>query len=299
MQICIGISAMDWDNARVFLAIYRRGTLRGAAAELQMDQATAGRRLAALEEALDARLFLRTPKRYVPTPAGETAFRAAEQMEAGAHALQRRMQGLDERLEGTVSLACTDSVATVFLMPALGALRRRHPGITVRMVASTQLSNLTRREADLAVRPVRPDAPDLIVRHLGQRAVGLYATREYLDARGLPEAGTGLAGHDIVVYESTVGGTRRDVLCGEPAEGAHVALETNTGMMLTQAVAAGLGIGEIPTHLARRFPSLVRVWPERSEPYDMWLVMHGDLKRTARVRAVADAVVEAFEREEA
>ncbi|MEJ8824849.1 LysR substrate-binding domain-containing protein [Variovorax humicola] len=78
-----------------------------------------------------------------------------------------------------------------------------------------------------------------------------------------------------------------------------MALEINTGMMLPQAVAAGLGIGEVPTHLARRFPSLVQVWPDRAEPYDMWLVMHGDLKRTARVRAVADAVVEAFEREEA
>jgi DNA-binding transcriptional LysR family regulator len=226
---------MDWDNARVFLAIYRRGTLRGAAAELQIDQATAGRRLAALEEALDARLFLRTPKRYVPTPAGDMALRAAERTEAGALALQRRMQGLDDRLEGTVSLACTNVVATVFLMPALSALRRRHPGLMVRMIASTQLSDLTRREADLAVRPVRPDAPDLIVRHLGQRAVGLCASREYLDVRGVPEAGTGLAGHDIVVYDSSIGGTRRDVLCGEPAGGAHVALAINTGMTKTSS----------------------------------------------------------------
>ena len=290
---------MDWDNARVFLAIYRRGTLRGAAAELQIDQATAGRRLAALEEALDARLFLRTPKRYVPTPAGEMAFRAAEQMEAGADALQRRMQGLDERLEGTVSLACTDSVATVLLMPALGELHRRHPGITVRMVTSTQLSNLTRREADLAVRSVRPEAPDLIARHLGQRTLGLYASREYLAARGVLEAGTAFAGHDIVVYDRDLGDFRRTVLCGETAEAAHVALEVNTGLMLAHAVAAGVGLGEIPTHLARRFPGLVRVWPERAEPYEMWLVMHGDLHRTARVRAVADAVVAAFSREEA
>ncbi len=290
---------MDWDNARVFLAIYRRGTLRGAASELQIDQATAGRRLAALEEALEARLFLRTPKRYLPTPAGEMAFRAAEQMEVGAHALQRGMQGLDERLEGTVSLACTDSVASVFLVPALGALRRRHPGITVRMLVSTQLSNLTRREADLAIRPVRPEAPDLITRHLGQRTIGLYAAREYIDARGQPEVGTGLTGHDIVVYDSSVGGTRRDALCGEPAERARVALETNTTMLLAQAVAEGLGIGEVPTHLAQRFPSLVRVLPACAKPYDIWLVMHGDLKHAARVRAVADAVVEAFEQEEA
>jgi DNA-binding transcriptional LysR family regulator len=165
------------------------------------------------------------------------------------------------------------------------------------MVASTRLSNLTRREADLAVRSVRPEAPDLIARHLGHRMLGLFATREYLDAHGLPEVGTGLAGQDVVVYDGSFGGNR-DRLCGESFERAHVALETNTGLMLTQAVAAGLGIGEIPTHLARRFPALVRVWPERAERYDMWLVMHGDLHRTARVRVVADVVVEAFGREE-
>jgi len=285
---------MDWDNARVFLAIYRRGTLRGAATELQIDQATAGRRLAALEAALDATLFLHTPKRYVPTPAGELALRAAEQMEAGAHALQRYMQGLDDRPEGVVSLACTDTVATVFLMPALAALRRRHPDIVVRLIVSTQLSNLTRREADLAVRSVRPDAPDLIARHLGRRAVGLYASRDYLAQRGMPEPGNGLAGHDIVVYDREIPGASRELLCQEPVQAARIVLEANTGMMLTQAVAAGLGIGELPTHLAALYPNLTRIWAEREDPYDMWLVMHGDLHRTARVRAVADAVVEAF-----
>jgi len=285
---------MDWDNARVFLAIYRRGTLRGAAAELQIDQATAGRRLAALEAALDARLFLRTPKRYVPTPAGELALLAAEQMEAGAHALQRHTQGLDERPEGIVSLACTDTVATVYLMPALAALRRRHPGVAVRLIASTQLSNLTRREADLAVRSVRPESPDLITRHLGRRAVGLYASVDYLAQRGMPEPGNGLARHDIVVYGREIRGASRELLCREPAHAARVALEVNSGMMMSQAVAAGLGIGELPNHLAALYPNLVRVRPEREDPYDMWLVMHGDLHRAARVRAVADAVVEAF-----
>ncbi|MCK9685363.1 LysR family transcriptional regulator [Scleromatobacter humisilvae] len=285
---------MDWDNARVFLAIYRRGTLRGAAAELQIDQATAGRRLAALESALEARLFLRTPKRYLPTPAGELALHAAEQMEAGALALQRQMQGVDERPEGLVSLACTDTIATVFLMPALAALRRRHPGVVVRLIASTQLSNLTRREADLAVRSVRPEAPDLIARHLGQRAVGLYASADYLARRSLPEPGNGLAGHDIVVYDRGIRGASREQLCQEPTHAASAVLEVNSGMMLGHAVAAGLGIGELPTHLAALFPSLRRIWPDRAEPYDMWLVLHGDLHRTARVRAVADAVVEAF-----
>lgn len=285
---------MDWDNARVFLAIYRQGTLRGAATRLELDQATVGRRLAALEKSLAARLFLRTPKGYVPTPAGELAFQAASAMEAAADQLQRRMQGVDERLAGTVHVACTDTVALVFLMPALQRLHARHPDIRVQLSASTQLTNLTRREADLAVRSIRPENPDLIARHLARREVGLYASRDYLAAHGEPVAGTSLAGHDIVIYQRSVAPYQSESLCEEPSSGARVALEANSGMILALAVSAGLGIGELPTHLAARFPELVRIWPERAVPYDMWLVMHGDLNRTARVRAVADEIVAAF-----
>jgi DNA-binding transcriptional LysR family regulator len=285
---------MDWDNARVFLAIYRQRTLRAAASELGIDQATAARRLAALERALQAKLFLRLPKGYAPTPAGESAYRAAQQMEAGADALVRRMQGLDERLEGSVSIACTDTAATVFLMPALRRLRECHPGIELRLTASTRLSNLSRREADLAVRSVRPDSPDLVVRHLGRYAVGLYAAGDYLQRRGHPWADEGLAGHDVVIYPRELAAYQREAMCGVSVREASVAVEANTGMMVAQAVAAGLGIGELPTHLAPLFPTLERLWPEREERYDMWLVMHNDLRHTARVRAVAEAVVEAF-----
>ncbi len=154
------------------------------------------------------------------------------------------------------------------------------------------------------MRSVRPGGagPDRAPPRAAHRPDFLCHARVLLDARGLPEAGTGLAGHDIVVYDNNgfARSYRRDVLCGEPARGrARGAGDQHGDDGSRKRVAAGLGIGEVPTHLARRFPSLVRVWPERAEPYDMWLVMHGDLKRTARVRAVADAVVEAFEREEA
>lgn len=301
MQICGHgpPTAMDWDNARIFLAICRQGTLRGAAAELRVDQATVGRRLAALENSLETRLFLRTPGGYLPTPAGERARQAAEQMEQAAHRLQREMQGTDRRLSGTVRLACTDTVATTFLIPALAGLHRQHPDVRVVLSVSTQLTNLTRREADLAVRVLRPDNPELIARHLSRREVGLYASRSYVERHGEPLQGTAFAGHDVVVYQAGVSRLHGDSLCGEPIANARVSVELNTGMMLAQAVRAGMGIGEIPTQLADSFEDLVRIWPQRSEEYDLWLVMHKDLHRTARVRAVADAVVEALRLEPA
>ncbi|QVQ26897.1 LysR family transcriptional regulator [Achromobacter deleyi] len=286
---------MDWDNARVFLAIHRIGTLRGAAALLQIDQATAGRRLAALESSLDARLFLRTPGGYVPTAAGELAFAAAERMEQAADQLQRQMQGLDHRLSGVVRVATSETVASYFIMEAIRRVHALHPDIRVVLSTSIQISNLTRREADLAIRNIKPDNPDLIQRHLARKEVGLYASRAYLAAHGEPRPGTAFAGHTLVTYQQSVLPGWSDTFCGEPTGNGRIGVELNSGLMIIEAVAAGLGIGELPTHMAPDYPDLVRIWPGRSEAYDLWLVMHGDLNRTARVRAVADAIVEVFE----
>lgn len=283
---------MDWDNARIFLGIYRAGTLRGAAAQLAIDQATVGRRLGAMEKSLNARLFLRTPNGYVATPAGETAARSAELMEQAAHQLQREMQGIDNRLSGTVRVTTTDTMAVHFVMQAMARLHERHPEIQVALNVGTQVSSLTRREADLAVRTARPSSPDLISRHLARRDAGLYATKAYLAQRGVPLPGTGLAGHDIVTYEASIAPRQTEKLGGETVHSARVVMTVNTGLMLLEATRAGIGIGELPTHMADADPQLVRIWPERKHQYDMYLVMHSDLNRSARVRAVADAIIE-------
>jgi DNA-binding transcriptional LysR family regulator len=295
MQICIYMEgSMDWDNARIFLAVHRAGTLRGAASLLQIDQATVGRRLAALEESLDARLFLRTPNGYVPTRAGELALSATEQMERAADQLQRQTQGTDERLSGSVRVAASETIANFYLMRAMQRLHAAHPDVRVILSTSTQLTNLTRREADIAVRNIRPDSPDLISRRLGRHAVGLYASKAYLKAHGEPRRGTALEGHDVVVYQRGLIASRSDMLCGESTGNARIVMEVNSGLMMVAAASQGLGIVEVPTDLGDAEPRLVRVWPDRSEAYELWLVMHGDLHRTARVRAVADAIVEIF-----
>ncbi|WP_338764667.1 LysR family transcriptional regulator [Massilia sp. METH4] len=286
---------MDWDDARIFLGIYRAGTLRGAAAQLGIDQATAGRRLAAMEAALNAKLFLRTPSGYVPTPAGEMAARPAEKMEQAAHQLEREMQGIDHRLSGTVRVATTDTMAQYFVMDAIRLLHEQHPDIRVVLHVTTAVTNLTRREADLAVRTLKPTDPDLVSRHLARRSSGLYASKTYLRERGVPRLEDGLAGHDLVIYHASVAPRQATHVAGVPVTGARVALEVNTGLMLMEATRAGIGIGELPVHMAERDPQLVRIFPDRVHQYDMYLVMHGDLHRTARVRAVADAIVAAVQ----
>jgi DNA-binding transcriptional LysR family regulator len=292
MQKCSTERTMNWDDTRIFLGIYRAGTLRGAAAQLGIDQATAGRRLAALEATLNAKLFLRTSGGYVPTPAGEQAARAAGQMEAAAHQIERDMQGIDNRLSGQVRLATTDTMAQSFVLAALRLLHRRHPEIRVVLQVTTAVSSLTRREADLAVRTLKPTDPDLVSRHLARRESGLYASRAYLDERGMPRPDAGLAGHDLVIYHASVAPRQASHVAGVPVAGARVALEVNTGLMLLEAARLGIGIAELPVHMADADPGLVRIFPDRQHHYDMYLVLHGDLHRSARVRAVADAIVE-------
>ena len=122
----------------------------------------------------------------MPTAAGELAFAAAERMEQAADQLQRQMQGLDHRLSGVVRMASSEAIGSYFVMDAVKRLHARHPDITISLSTSIKLSNLTRREADLAIRNVRPDSPDLIHRHLARKDTGLYAAPSYLRQRGEP-----------------------------------------------------------------------------------------------------------------
>ncbi len=288
---------MDWDNARIFLAIYRKGTLRSAAAALDIDQATVGRRLNALEKSLGARLFLRTPSGYLATPAGELAVTAAELMEHAALQFQREMQGIDNRLSGIVRVNTSDTIASHSVLGAMQRLHAMHPEIRIILSTSTEISNLTRREADLAVRTLKPTSPDLISRHLSRRSMGLYATPTYLAERGMPVQGNGMQGHDIIIYQGSVAPRHMEKLCMEPIANARVAIEVNSGMVMLDAAWRGMGVAELPCHMADGDPQLIRIWPDRVDHYDVWLVMHSDLSRSARVRAAADAIIATFAEE--
>ncbi|PMS23630.1 LysR family transcriptional regulator [Trinickia dabaoshanensis] len=285
----------NWDNARFFLAVARTGTLRGAASRLGVDQATVGRRIAALEEALSARLFLRTPTMYVLTSAGEAMIAPAEAIEQAVHQIERRIVGMDEQLSGTIRVATTDSLGKRFVVPAIAKLRAAHPGIDVVCVTSAGLANLTRREADVAIRTLRPESPDLIVRRLAQLESGVYASRAYLAARGEPREGSAFEGHDLLMYQRTLVPSMWESLCGEPIHRGCVAFQTSSTMMLFEAAIAGLGVTELPCFRADEEPELVRVMRGRVDRFDVWLVAHADLYKTARIQAFIDVVAHAFE----
>nr|WP_317402602.1 LysR family transcriptional regulator [Plesiomonas shigelloides] len=286
---------MNWDDAKIFLALYRERSLRAAARVVGVDQATIGRRIAAMEHGLAATLFLRTSQGYVLTPVGEAVLASAEQMELAAMDFVRAAQGVDNRLVGEVNVATTDTLGIDFLLPALRELHRHHPDIRVILNTSTQVANLTLREADIAIRSVKPTSPDLIIRKLASWPIGLYASAEYLARQGMPEQGNGFAGHSLVVYEPHWQNSRTLTMLDEPADGAKIAAGVNTSLMLRHALMTGLGLGEIAVPLAEQV-GLVRVWPERQlqKPYEVWLVMHRDVQHAARVRAVIKAIEVSF-----
>ncbi|RQS67445.1 LysR family transcriptional regulator [Burkholderia sp. Bp8963] len=287
---------MNWDDVRIFLAIQRAGTLRGAAQQLDLDQTTVGRRLGGLERDLGSRLFLRTTGGLVLTDSGRQVLQTAEGMERLAVSFERRSEGADERIAGDVRVTTTDALAVDFVVPAIERLQVRHPDVRVILSTTTRMLDLARREADVAVRTLRPEQSELIVRQLGSWEVGLYAARRYLARRGEPQPGSGFAGHDIALYQPGVTQQQDDTLAGESRADGRVVAELDSSLMLATFVRAGLALGELPSYVAQRDPELTRIWPgrRRARPYEAWLVLHQDLARTARVRVVVDAIADAF-----
>lgn len=287
---------MNWDDIRIFLAVHRASTLTGAAQQLAIDQTTVSRRLAGLERTLGSRLFLRSNSGLTLTVTGRDVLLKAQDMERMAVSFERRSEGADARAEGEVRVTTTDALAVDFLVPAIERLRASHPDIRVILTTTTRLLDLARREADIAVRTVRPEQPDLIVRRLASWDVGLYATRGYLERHGTPEPQGQFAGHDIALYQAGVTERQDGTLVGVPIKQGRVVAELDSSLMLATFVRAGLALGELPDYLAARDPQLTRLWPQRrrATPYEAWLVLHQDLAHTARVKVVVEAVAGVF-----
>lgn len=281
---------MNWDDARFFLALARCGTLRKAAGQLLVDQATVGRRIAALEETLGSKLFIRTPKRFSLSPLGEELLPEVITMENAMQAVRRKAANGDDSMSGHVSIATTDSMAEFFVIPALKKLRAQYPDINVTLSTSINISDISYRSADIAIRGARPEEETLIIKRLATIEMGLYATEEYIHQKGRPVKGTQLQGHDLLMYPKELVPRHWENFCGEHLTHPNVVLQSNSQMLLRSATRQGLGIGFLSSFMADRDPKLVRIFPENRDWVDIWLVLHPDLQRSAKIRAVIKAL---------
>ena len=284
----------DWNDLRLVLAVARAGSLTGAAEALRVNHSTAFRRLGSLEQRLGVRLFERLPGgTYLATAAGERAATAAERIETETTALGRDIAGQDVRLTGRLRLTSSETLAFRLLTPAIRRFRDAHPGITVELVIDNRVLSLSRREADIALRVMRPTEGDLHGRKLADIAWTVYASRE-MGASG--EDGLGALSHlPVIGWEDGVRGINAAEWLGRHVPDTQIVYRTNSVVNQLVAAKAGLGAAVLPCYLGDPEPDLVRLLdPVPDLSRELWIVTHADLRRTARVRAFFDIVGEAL-----
>lgn len=282
--------AFEWDDARVFLAIHRTGSLSGAGRQLRVNQSTVGRRLGALEEAIGARLFDRTPDGYVITPPGERFLAHAEHMENEADDVLREIAGEEARLTGIVRVTAADAFGLRVLTPVLGRFHARYPEIEIALISDSRILSLTKRESDIGIRSPRPKEPSLVTRRIAEIGFGLYASRAYLAERGVPRPGSDFEGHDVVGFEDDYGPDA--IWLTQNVRRGRVVMRVNRTLACLELARLGVGLAIVPCYLGDPEPDLVRILgPSEAITMDLWLVLHKDLRHTARVRACADFIV--------
>ena len=293
----------DWNELRLVLAVHRAANLTVAAARLNIDHSTAFRRLKALETRLGVRLFERLSGGvYQATEAGQRMAAAAERMEDEALALDRDLTGRDHRLSGRLRVTSSETLAYSRLTRHLASFRQAHPGVAVDLFIDNRVLNLSRREADVALRPVRPRQGDLWGRQLAKIAWGLYATPAYLAGREIPSTGANpLANHALIGWEDAATGIQAAQWLSQAVPEDAFVYRTNSLVNQLVAARAGIGLALLPCYLGDGEDGVVRASPEPVPDLEgeLWIVAHADLKNTARVRAFFDVVGEGLSRERA
>lgn len=279
-----------WDDMKLVLAVSRAGSLAGASRTLAVNHATVFRRLNALESAMEVRLFERARGGYAPTSAGDDMAATAARMETEMLGAVRRLVGRDSQPSGTVRLTTTDTLFHGLVAPMLADCRCDYPDIEIEATLSNEPLNLTRRHADMAVRPVPSPPEALIAQRLGQVAMAVYvpaawqAREPFLyrqsDWIGLDDQVRFPAFADWMRYQGL------EQRCG---------LRADSVQGMADLVSAGAGCALLPCYLGDRDPSLRRVTGLADTPrIPLWLLIHPDLRRTARVRAIRDSLAASF-----
>jgi DNA-binding transcriptional LysR family regulator len=280
---------IDWALLRSFLAVAELGSLSAAARSLRLTQPTLGRHIEGLELQLRTKLFARSARGLTATEAALALLPHAKLMASTAAALTRAATGEMEEEKGSVRLAASDVVGAEILPKLIAAFRLAHPLVDVELVLSNRNENLLVRDADVAVRMVRPTQQQLVARKIGDVPVRLYAHRDYARRRGIPQSAEALAGHDLIGYDRIPAIFEGPGELGRTISRNDFTLRCDNDLAQLALLRAGAGIGGCQVQLAARESDLLPVLHGLVElPLEMWLVMHEDLRASRRVRALYD-----------
>ena len=280
----------DWGHYRSFLCVLNQGSLSGAARALGLTQPTVARHIEQLETSLGGiSLFTRSPQGLAPTAAARRLAPFADTMASAAEALVRAAAGSAGEIAGVVRLSASEVIGGAVLPGILRDIRANHPGLVFEIVLSNVASDLLRREADIAIRMIRPTQKALVARRVGEIWLGLHAHPSYLERFGMPATLDDLAGHALIGFDRDVASGDLVRAGGWDARREMFAFRLDNQLAQLAVIRAGCGIGICQIGLARRAPELVPVLDDAFlHPMETWITMHEDLRGDRRMRVVFD-----------
>lgn len=288
---------IDWNRARAFLATAEAGSLSAAARKLALTQPTLSRQVAALEAELGVTLFERIGKKLVLTEAGGSLLEHARAMGEAALAMTFAASGRAQAIEGRVTVSATDGYAAYVLPEILPRIRREAPQVTLLILASNSLSDLQRREADIAIRHVRPEGDTLIGRLVRESTASLYASRSWIARNGHPATLADIAAHDFIGFEQSerFAGFMRGMGTRATVDGFRLVSESSVAVW--EMAKRGLGVCLMSREIAARTEGMVGLFPALDAPrFPVWLVTHRELRTSRRIRLVYEILAEELER---
>lgn len=285
----------DWNHLQAFLATVEQGSLSAAARALGLTQPTLSRQVSALEASLSLMLFERNGKRLTLTDAGRELVNSAKDMGRAAARLSLTASGQRSGLRGLVRITASDAMSAYLLPDVIDKIRMQAPQISIEVVATDDIQDLMVRDADIALRHVRPEQPNLVARLLGEKPGYFYATTAYLDARGRPAQISDLPQHDWIAM-----GQVDRMVAYLKGMGIHLPadvfrIRSANSVVAWEMVKAGLGIGPMDEEIAQLVPNLERVLPaDLNVTFPVWLVTHREIHTSPRIRLVYDILAEAL-----
>ncbi len=279
----------DWNHARAFLATAEEGSLTAAARALGLTQPTLGRQISALEEDLGVALFERAARGLTLTPSGLELVEHVRAMREAASAVSLTASGRAQAIEGTIRITTTEIYAAHVLPPMIARLRDQAPGINVEVIATNAVSDLRRREADIAIRSAAPTDPALIAKKVRDEEARLYATPSYIDAFGRPETPAGFSRATFIGFDNNEPYIKWLNEIGFNLTSDNFAVVTASHQVHWQLAKHGVGIGVMQSDIGDAEPLVERALPDLEPfPVPIWLVAHRELNTSRRVRLVFD-----------
>jgi DNA-binding transcriptional LysR family regulator len=292
---CALMHNLDWSGLQYVLAVAENGSLVTAARQLGVNHTTVLRRVRAFEDQIGARLFERRTTGHVLSPAGEAVVAAARSMQETLLDTERRIAGEDLRLEGPIRVTTADTLAHTILPSVLASFGAEHPGVRIELSTTNVMLSLTRRDAEVAVRPSKEALPSYVGRRVSDVAIALYASPAYLDRT---PARTDLERHRWIGLDEGLARTTIARWMARSLDSASIAMRVDTLTALRHAALAGIGVAALPCYVGDVTPELRRVrGPIAEMATELWVLTHEELRRTARIRALTDWLVDGLSEE--